>query len=79
MLHLVTFLFAYPDATADEVSIFLYYQGGQLYAQQVISKRLKELEITRKKASTEAYQAACEDVEHRKWSFWNCPPPLGVV
>ena len=79
MLHLVPFIFAYPDATAVEVRIFLYNQGGQLYSWQVISKRLKELEITRKKASTKAYQVACEGVEHRKWTFWNCPAPLWVV
>ena len=79
MINLVTFLVGYPDATADEVIIFLYNQGGALYSRQVVYERLKELNITRKRASTEAYQASRPDVLHRKWTFWNCPPPLGVV
>jgi hypothetical protein len=37
------------------------------------------VEITRKKASTKAYQAAHGYELHRRWAFWNCPPPLGVV
>ena len=79
MINLVTFLVGYPDATADEVIIFLYNQGGASYSRQVVYERLKELNITRKRASTEAYQASRPDVLHRKWTFWNCPPRLGVV
>lgn len=30
ILHIVTFLMAYPDATADEMIILLYNQGVQL-------------------------------------------------
>ena len=44
----------------------------------MISKRLAELEITKKRASTEAYQAQREDVRFRVWSFFNCPSPLGI-
>ena len=79
MLHIVTFLTAYPDATADEMIVFLYNQGAPLLSRQVVSKRLHELGITLKKASHEAFQAEREDVIHRVWAFWNHPPPLGVV
>ena len=79
MIHLVTFLTAYPDATADEMIVFLYNQGAPLLSRQVVSKRLHELGITLKKASHEAFQAEREDVIHRVWAFWNHPPPLGVV
>jgi hypothetical protein len=53
-------------------------QGGGLYSCQAISKQLKELDITKKKASTEACQMQHPDVQFCVWGFWNCPPPLGV-
>lgn len=75
---LITFIMAYPDATQDEVSVFIYNEGGDLYSREVVSKRMKELDITLKKASTEAYQAQREDVQFRVYTFWNYPPPLGI-
>ncbi len=39
---------------------------------------MQELGITKKRASTEAYQAQREDVQFRVWSYWNCPSPLGI-
>ena len=78
LLNLVIYITAWPDATLDEMAVFMYNEGGVLYSRQTISKRLKELEITKKKASTEAYQAQRPDVQLRVWEFWNCPPPLGI-
>jgi hypothetical protein len=78
MINLVTFLRAWPEATLDKMAVFLYNKGGSLYLKQSISKRLAELEITKKRASTEAYQAQREDVQFRVWSFSNCPSPLGI-
>jgi hypothetical protein len=78
LINLVTFLRAWPEATLDEMAVFLYNEGGPLYSKQVLSKRLAELEITKKRASTEAYQAQREDVQFRVWSFFNCPSPLGI-
>ncbi len=49
-----------------------------LYSDQRISKRLKDLAVTKKKASIEAYQALNEDVQLRVYTFWNYPPPLGI-
>ena len=39
------------------MAVFLYNKGGPLYSINVISKCLAQLEITKKRASTEAYQA----------------------
>ena len=39
---------------------------------------MKDLEITKKKASTEAYQAQREDVHFRVECFFDMPPPLGI-
>jgi hypothetical protein len=74
MINLVTFLRAWPEATLDEMAVFLYNEGGPLYSKKRLSERLTELEITKKRASTEAYQAQREDVQVRVWSFFNCPP-----
>jgi hypothetical protein len=56
MIHLVTFLIAHSDATQDEMATFIYNKGGALYSKQRISERLDDLEITKKKASIEAFQ-----------------------
>jgi len=75
---LVIFLFAYPDALADEIATFIWNESGEVYDRQTISKRMKELHMTKKKASTEAYQAYTPaNLFRAKW-FWEQPPPLGV-
>ncbi len=78
LINLVTFLKASPEAHLDEMAIFIYNKGRPLYPIMVISKRLDKLTITKKRASTEAYQAQREDVQFCVWSFWNCPSPLGI-
>jgi len=57
LINLVTFLWAWPESQLEKMAVFLYNEGGPLYSVDVISKRLAELEITKKRASTEAYQA----------------------
>ena len=76
---LVAFLIAYPDATLDEMATFIFNEGGGLYSTQIISKRLDELQITRKKASIEAYQAQRDDVQERVWNWFNTGPPTGIM
>jgi hypothetical protein len=78
MIHLASFLIAHSDSTMDEMAAFIYNKGGALYSNQRISERLKDLAITKKKASIEAYQALNEDVQLRVYTFWNYPPPLGI-
>jgi len=78
MIHLATFLIAHSDSTMDEMAAFIYNEGGALYSNQRISERLKDLAVTKKKASIKAYQALNEVVQFRVYTFWNYPPPLGI-
>ena len=75
---LVIFLYAFPDAEADEIATFIWNESGKVYDRQTISKRMIELHMTKKKASTEAYQAYTPaNLLRTRW-FWEQPPPLGV-
>ncbi len=47
LLSLVTYITAWPDATLDEMAVFIYNEGGGLYSCQAISTRLGELDITK--------------------------------
>jgi hypothetical protein len=78
LLDLVTYITTWLDATLDEMAVFIYNEGGGLYSRQAISKCLEELDITKKKASTEGYQTQQPDVQFCVWGFWNCPPPLCI-
>jgi hypothetical protein len=78
LLNLVTFLRAWPEATLEEMAIFIYNEGGPLYSKQMLSRHLTKLNISKKRASTGAYQAQREDVQYRVWSFWNKPSPTGI-
>ena len=51
----------------------MYDQGGELYSRKVASQRLKELDITKKKALIEAYQAQRQHVQLRVELFFNEP------
>jgi hypothetical protein len=57
LVNLVTFLRACPASHLEEMAVFIYNELGPLYLIDVIYKRLVVLEITKKRASTEAYQA----------------------
>jgi hypothetical protein len=78
LLNLVTFLRAWPEATLNKIAIFIYNEGGPLYSKQVHSRCLTKLSISKKRASTEAYQAQREDVQYHVWSFWNKPSPADI-
>ena len=66
---LITYITAWPDATLDEMAVFIYNKGGGLYSRQRISKRLGELNITKKRASTKGYQTQQPDVQFHVWGF----------
>jgi len=72
-------LFIYPDSKADELAAFIYSNGGDLDSRQMISSRMKELDLTKKICSTEAYQAFTAENRRKARYFWTMPPPLGVV
>lgn len=76
---LTFYLQVYPDAESDEIAIYIFDNGGEIYDRQTIDQRCKELLITKKKASTEAYQAFTPENVRKCWWFWTLPPPLGVV
>ena len=69
----------WPDSTTDDISTFIYNEGGSVYTRSQVSKRLKEMEITRKAGSTEAYEAFMPHNVLRAELFWTRPSPLGVV
>ena len=79
MMNMVTFLIAYPDASLDEIAVFIYNEGGELYDNSTISRRLKELQITKKKASTEAYQAFTPENRLKAHVFFHNPPRFGIA
>jgi hypothetical protein len=72
--------FIWPSATADQVRAFIFTatEGERLYTRQAIVRRAKELKLTRKRASTEAYQAFLPHNVLRCRQFWSLPPPLGI-
>ena len=74
-LLLVIFLYAFPNAEADEIG----NESGSLYDWQTISNWMKELKISQKVASCEAYQAYTLQNCAHAWWFWTLPPPLGVT
>ena len=57
LLLMALWLFIWPCATGDQIGAFIFNQSGAMYSREAISQRMKEMELTRKKASTEAYQA----------------------
>jgi hypothetical protein len=67
-----------PDCHADEAAAFIYNNGGGIYSRQDLSCRLKEMDITRKKASTEACQAFLPQNVLRAELFFSEPLPLGI-
>ena len=72
------FLQIWPTATADQIAAFLYNQGGELYSRESICERLKEIGMTRKVSSTEAYQAFSPINLLKVEVFFNEPPPAGI-
>ena len=73
-------IYLYPRASADELATFIFVNGGapNAYSRQDVSKRLKELNITRKKCSLEAYQAFTPRNLLRARLFWERGPRIGV-
>ena len=78
MLLLSMCLFIWPDSKADDICAFIANNGGDIYMREDISQRCKELEISRKRASKEAYDAfSPTSLMKLRW-FVTLPAPLGV-
>ena len=69
----------YPDTDQDEIASYIFNEGGNLYSNQTISQRLDELNVSRKAASTEAYQAFLPINLLKEELYFTRPPPLGIV
>ena len=71
-------VYIYPLACADELCAFIVANGGEVYERFAIYKRLKEMEISRKKGSIEAFEGHSDANLNREYSFFNRPPRAGV-
>eukprot|EP00536_Pseudo-nitzschia_multiseries_P009087 jgi/Psemu1/22302/gm1.22302_g len=79
LVSLVVCFIIYPQIQLNEIAVYLYNDGVGLYSNQLISQRLKELQITNKKSSIEAFKAQSPANMRREFLFWNRPLPIGVV
>jgi hypothetical protein len=72
--------YIWPSATPDNVRAFIFIVTGgeRLYSREAIVKRANELNLKRKRGSTEAYQAFLPQNILRCREFWYLPPPLGI-
>ena len=84
LMMLSIFRLACPKVTAAEVNAFLFSTtllGAQprLYSDSQTTQAEHDLGLSRKKASTTAYQASLPINQARCWSFWNDPYPFGIA
>ena len=79
-LYLVLCRLAWPKATADEISAFIARssESGWIYSRNAIGRCEKRLGLTRKRASTTAYQALTPFNQARRHNFWHLPHPAGI-
>ena len=69
----------WPDSTTDGITTFIYNEGGGVHTRDQVSRRLKDMDVTWKVESTEAYEAFSPECLLCTERFWNRPPLLGVV
>ena len=68
-------IYIYPEASSDEIAIFIHSNGGDIYTRQQITDRCSELELTRKRASKESYDAfSPASIRSMRW-YKSLPPP----
>ena len=79
LLLLAIFLSIHPKSTHDQQAAYIFNEGGLLYSNFEISRKLKEMNITKKVGSTEAYQAFLEHNVRKVELFFSRGYPLGVV
>ena len=78
MILLVVFTTIHPTGDQNKIAAFTFNEGGGIYNQSPISKKLKELCFTQKVGSIEGYQALKPENIHRVHCFFNLPLPVGV-
>ena len=78
-LLLVMVLFIFPRATNDEIATFIAVNGGTGgLSRQAISSRLEDLDVSRKRASLEAFAAYTPTNMMRAELFFSEPMPVGI-
>ena len=71
-------IFIYPDASSDDICIFIIANGGEVYSRQIVSRRCSEMGLSKKISSREAYAAfSPASIQKLLW-FWSEPPPIGI-
>jgi hypothetical protein len=83
-LLLVLYRMAWPEATADEVSAFMFTHSPRraitgLYDRAAVTRAEQRLGLTRKIKSTTANQAFTPNNLMRRHLFWTQPYPVGVA
>jgi len=70
----------YPQASRPQCAVFIatYSDDGRVFTNDEISKGLRKLKMTRKKASTSAYKAFTPTNEYLHHCFWEMKFPAGV-
>ena len=71
-------LYIYPNASSDQLCVFMIANGGGVYSRQTITQRCMELGLSRKRSSRESFEAySAASIQKNIW-FWYEPPPLGI-
>ena len=73
------FLFMFPNALLDETALYIFNNVCLPHERSQISVQMTELDLTKKKASTEALQAFLPRNVTKCRRFWTLPAPLGIV
>mmetsp|Transcript_21310 Transcript_21310/g.46250 ORF Transcript_21310/g.46250 Transcript_21310/m.46250 type:complete len:251 (+) Transcript_21310:345-1097(+) len=71
----------YPQASRKECAAFVavHSVNNQVFTDMDISRALKDMNMTRKKASTTAYQAFTPKNLHLHFRFWTYSFPAGII
>ena len=70
----------YPQARHSQSAVFiaLHSHDNRVFTNTEISRALKDMNMTRKRASTTAYQAFTPINFKRHYNFWHKPFPAGI-
>ena len=76
---MILFLLAWPDVRIDEIIAFIANAGpGRIYSRAQVTRRMRELGLTKKVGSTEAKQGSFPVNMFKRKAFWTNAPPFGV-
>ena len=84
LVYLALYRVAYPKCTIAELNAFLYRANlgnpdFRFYSHSQIHRAESLIGLSRKKASTTAYQAYFPENMEKRWNYWNMAFPLGIA